>query len=316
MGVERLTLPTTGGRLWRTVRDPIANALNGLHGAPYECRLGGGTALAARWRHRDSFDIDLTVATRVNLRSLPDDFEETMRRMGGKPEYLVGRWVVTFDIGQVDLTALDPCPSRGQETAMVDGEPMIVLSNAQILHGKLERASRSPVRDVFDVIVAGRRDPDALAIAVNCRNRMDAEAICVGWEKSNAMLQREADSQLLGLADGDRDHRDIGRRGAAALDGAIYRHVTVDSDHGLTVIETRTRSGRARRFEIPPNEIDVAFAVNGLDDHFRQNVMGGERMRDAAREASDAREEAALHWRTGQTAPALQERTARPPRTS
>ncbi len=316
MGVERLTLPTTGGRLWEAVRGPIANALNGLHGAPYECRLGGGTALAARWRHRDSFDIDLTVATRANLRSLPDDFEEAMRRLGGEPEYLVGRWVVTFDIGQVDLAALDPCPSRGQETAMVDGEPMTVLSNAQILHGKLERASRSPVRDVFDVIVAGERDPDALAIAINCRNRMDAEAICVGWEKSNATLQLEADSQILGLADGDEDHSDIGRRGAAALDGAIYRHVTVDSDRSLTVIETRTRNGRPRRLEIPSHEIDEAFAVNGLDDYFRQNVMGGERMRDAAREVGDAGGEAALHWRTGQAAPILQENTAPRPRTS
>ena len=96
----------------------------------------------------------------------------------------------------------------------------------------------APFETSLDVIVAGERDPEALAIAINCRNRMDAEAICVGWEKSNAMLQREADSQIRGLADGDEDHRDIGRRGAAALDGAIYRHVTVDSDQGLTVIET------------------------------------------------------------------------------
>ena len=223
--------------------------------------------------------------------------------------------MVTFDTGQVDLAALDPCPSRGHESAMVDGEPIIVLSNAQILHGKLERASRSPVRDVFDVIVAGERDPDALAIAVNCRNRMDAEAICVGREKSNVMLQREADSQILGLADGDEDHSDIGRRGAAALDGAIYRHVTVDSDQNLTVIQTRTRSGRPRRLEVPPDEIDEAFAVNGLDEYFRQNVMGGERMRESARGAGDAREEATLHWRTGQAAPTLQQRTARRPRT-
>ena len=224
--------------------------------------------------------------------------------------------MVTFDTAQVDLAALDPCPSRGQETAMVDGEPMIVLSNAQILHGKLERASRSPVRDVFDVIVAEKRDPDALAIAINCRNRMDAEAICVGWEKSSAMLQREAESQLLGLANEHKSHRDIGRRGAAALDGAIYCHVTVHSDQGLTIIEIRTRSGRPRRLEIPPHEIDEAFAVNGLDDYFRQNVMGGERMRDAAREASDAGEEAALLWQTGQTAPTLRERTAGRPRTT
>lgn len=89
---------------------------------------------------------------------------------------------------------------------------------------------------------------------------MDAEAICVGREKSNAVLQRDADSQLQSLADGDEDHLDIGRRGAAALEGAIYRHVRVDSDQGLTVIETRTRSGQPRRLEIPPHEIDEAFA--------------------------------------------------------
>lgn len=170
---------------------------------------------------------------------------------------------------------------------------------------------------------AGRRNrarremaPPGQAIAINCRNRMDAEVICVGWEKSSAMLQREADSQLLGLADRDEDHSDIGRRGAAALDGAIYRHVTVDSDQGLTVIETLTRSGRSRRLEIRPDEIDEAFAVNGLDDHFRQNVMGGERMRDAARETSEARNAAPLHWRTGQTAPTLAKRTPPRPRTN
>ena len=41
---------------------------------------------------------------------------------------------------------------------------------------------------------------------------------------------------------------------------------------------------------------DEAFAVNGLDDYFRQNFMCDERMRDAAGAASDAHEEAALHW--------------------
>ena len=33
----------------------IAEALANLHGGPYRFRLGGGTTLAARWKHRDSF---------------------------------------------------------------------------------------------------------------------------------------------------------------------------------------------------------------------------------------------------------------------
>ena len=42
------------------------------------------------------------------------------------------------------------------------------MSNAQILCGKLKnRALRAPVRDLFDVAVAARRDPRALTIAAN-----------------------------------------------------------------------------------------------------------------------------------------------------
>ena len=127
MGDEVLTLATTGGRLWRAVRQPIAACLAGLHGGPHECRLGGGTTLAARWRHRDSFDIDLTVSRGASLSSLGADFERTMERLGGKVEYLVGRWKLDFGTGQVDLAQLEPCPARGQRTAVVDGEPFTVL---------------------------------------------------------------------------------------------------------------------------------------------------------------------------------------------
>ena len=92
MGDEVLTLATSGGGLWRAVRRPIAACLAELHGGPYECRLGGGTTLAARWRHRDSFDIDLTVSRGASLSSLGADFERTMERLGGKVAGRPARW--------------------------------------------------------------------------------------------------------------------------------------------------------------------------------------------------------------------------------
>ena len=107
---EVLTLNTTGGRLWRTVREPIADALAGLDEGPHECRLGGGTTLAARWHHRDSFDVDLTVSRRANLGDLRVNFEQTMAALGGEAEYRPGRWTIRFEAGQVDLARLDPCP--------------------------------------------------------------------------------------------------------------------------------------------------------------------------------------------------------------
>lgn len=47
MGDELLTLATTGGRLRRAVRQPIAAFLAELDGGPHDCRLGGGPMNAA-----------------------------------------------------------------------------------------------------------------------------------------------------------------------------------------------------------------------------------------------------------------------------
>ena len=307
MGDEVLTLATTGGRLWRTVRQPITVFLAELHGGPHECRLGGGTTLAARWRHRDSVDIDLTVSRGANLLSLGTDFKRTMERLGGKVDYFVGRWKIDFGIGQVDLAQLEPCPARGQRTAVVDGEPFTVLSTAQILHGKLERATRSPVRDVFDIIKASRLDGQALAIALNCRSRLEVETICLAWEKSNTAFEKVADEQLAGVPEAMRENpATLGDEGAAALQDALYHRVTVRTEEQLTVVETETRGGLTRRITMAPDEIDREFAVNGLDEHFRHNEMFGERLREAARQAVTAPRQGTLCWESGQPVPALQ----------
>lgn len=164
---EVLTLRTSGGRLWRTVREPLAACLGELHGGPYECRLGGGTILAARWRHRDSFDVDLTVSPGAILGSLRPRLDEAMAALGGAADYRRGQWKIDFDAGQVDLSSLQPYPVGAQRTAIVDDEPFIVLSTSQILNGKLERASRSPVRDVFENnVLGGERMRDVARIAV------------------------------------------------------------------------------------------------------------------------------------------------------
>ena len=82
---------TSARRLWELVHRPIGHALAELDGGPHEFRLGGDTALAARWHHRDSFDIDLVVDRTVPLRELANPsnpFDLTMRALGGTPEYL------------------------------------------------------------------------------------------------------------------------------------------------------------------------------------------------------------------------------------
>ena len=74
----------------------------------------------------------------------------------------------TFPNGKLDLVEMDPHISVGHALAAVDGKPMEVYSNAQILCGKLEgRGNRLPERDIFDLAVAEELDVAALTAAVN-----------------------------------------------------------------------------------------------------------------------------------------------------
>ena len=55
--MAKLDLPTGPAELLEAVRKPLGHHLGGEH----HMRLDGGTALAARWRHRPSTDVDLFV---------------------------------------------------------------------------------------------------------------------------------------------------------------------------------------------------------------------------------------------------------------
>ena len=179
--MERLTLPLPARGVWLRVRSLLGPALERLGPEAGPWKIGGGTVLAARWSHRESVDLDVTVNAGSAMPALfagpTNDFEAQLRQRGGS-SFTVDRdrCTIRFSTGKLDLSALDPIPSDGHVDALVDGEPAVVLSTAQILCGKLQRATRSPVRDVFDVVVAGKLDPHALAIAANTRTARELEA--------------------------------------------------------------------------------------------------------------------------------------------
>ncbi len=308
---EVLTLRTTAGPLWRLVRKAVAECLAELPGAPHECRLGGGTTLAARFQHRDSFDIDLTTGPGTNLGYLRPRLEEALTKLGGRPRYRDDHLKIDFGTGLLDVSKLQPRPAGAQQTAIVDGEPFVVLSNAQILHGKMERAARAPVRDVFDVIKADQLDPDALAIAVNARTRVAAELVCMSWEKANSRFGREADEQLLGVPESMQDDPErLGLRAAASAQGAIYQRVALHTEGDRTIIETETRHGSPNRIELAPDELDRGFALNGLNEYFYYNVLGGDRLLECARSAVADPSLPPVEWETGRVAPTPPTRAA------
>ncbi len=315
MGREELTLSVTAGLLWERVHQAIADALAHLHSGPHRFQLGGGTALAARWKHRDSFDLDLGVGRDVPLRDLGEpgsQFRQTMADLGGTATYHARQWIVEFDAGEVDLVQLSPIPPGAEREALVNGHPAMVLDSAQILHGKLERADDALVRDVFDLIKANEHDPRALAAAVNCRSLYDTEVTALTLENADANLERDARTQLVGAGEID-DPATLGTRAGAALRGAVYRDVTIWAEGEQAIVECRTYSGGIHRTAMAAGEIDRRLDESGIGHHLRASAFGATRIREALHDACRTGVGRQKVWETGMAPPAVTDR--RPGRT-
>ena len=315
MGRETLTLSTTGGHLWDRVHKAIADALANLHGGPYRFRLGGGTTLAARWNHRDSFDLDFAVGRDVPLRDLAEPgnpFRQTMGNLGGTATYHERQWIIEFDAGEVDLVQLSPIPPGAEREALVNGHPAMVLDSSQILHGKLERADDALVRDVFDLIKANEHDPKALATAVNCRSRYDTEVTALTLEHADATLERDARTQLVGAGEIDGPAT-LGTQAGTALRGAVYRHVAIWTEGEQAIIECRTNSGAIHRTAIASGEVDRRLAESGVGHYLGASAFGASRIREALHDACRTGVGHRKVWESGTTPPAFTDR--RPGRT-
>ena len=61
---------------------------------------------------------------------------------------------------------------------------MAVQSTAQILRGKLQRTGTLAARDIFDIKLAAKRDPTAIAIALNVLGEKDFERRMRAWTET------------------------------------------------------------------------------------------------------------------------------------
>lgn len=125
--VEELTLPEPAGRLWLEIHGLIERTFAQQGG----CRLGGGTLLAARWKHRISVDIDLTIEPMGrrpqeirNLIREENPFWREIERLGcGEPSAPSGHRIrIPFNESTLDISVLDAHPGAGEHQATVNGK--------------------------------------------------------------------------------------------------------------------------------------------------------------------------------------------------
>lgn len=136
--------------------------------------LGGGTALAARWQHRRSTDIDLFMEA-ADFQELYGKLETSLNKATGLLTWHDGPgWCRgSFAEGEFSIATTPPLINRDQaEGRDVDGKWGITLEYPdEILAKKLRLRiygnGEFVVRDCYDLVTAAEEYPDVLECALS-----------------------------------------------------------------------------------------------------------------------------------------------------
>ena len=138
---------------------------------PEELLLGGGTALATRWQHRDSFDIDLFTSQATFTEAIYDQCARFEARVGELPLSRIATvgmegCTVYCEHGRVEIVACHPQTKQSRSPDRTS-DPVIALeTNLEILAKKLHRRilahGRIVPRDLYDMAVARHLEPETM----------------------------------------------------------------------------------------------------------------------------------------------------------
>ena len=157
--------------------------------------LSGGTILAARIGHRSSTDIDVRLTSDGALCDILRNAEalarldDALRNTGlecvrQRPPLQI---VYGGHAGELDLFEGILAPPENVHWATIDGTPVAVASNRQIMAGKLVgRGARAPVRDIIDLAVTADADREACEGAINATPYDVLAALPTIWKAREA----------------------------------------------------------------------------------------------------------------------------------
>lgn len=152
--------------------------------------LGGGTALAALWRHRHSTDIDLFMdvsAFRVVVmddgrkRALEDALDRAVRpdflevRRGGLLKVLCGEGELGLYVPPSPIKAAPPV-DWVHGTSVPLERPATIL--ARKVHGRMIERSDLLLRDLYDLAAASELAPDDLQTVLDSVSDEDRLSLC------------------------------------------------------------------------------------------------------------------------------------------
>ena len=242
-----MKLPEPVRRAWVGHRETLLRIAGEKAGG--RLLIGGGTILASRWGHRLSEDIDVLLPDRdVVSDTHPGGPNDLARATGGQIE---GKWrdriKVRVEHGLLEC-AMQPELRGLEQKTTVEEETATVLSTAQILRGKLNRAHRGLARDAFDLVAAAQAEPRALQHAVNALDKLESDLVRKNLQNANADIADAAAEALHGVAKAfETDASRLGIDAAQAVEDSLYTRVRIVLDAESIHIERWTAGGEQPR---------------------------------------------------------------------
>ena len=288
---DQLTIGGGVGERWTTTRNTIDKALRQLD-PEVEYRLGGGTVLATQWNHRTSYDIDIQVSP-VDLEGLDKPefewFRTAVENWGGTPRFYrrTGLYEIAFGVGprapKMQLWRHEAEFKSGHRTLNVNGEPVLVLSNSQILRGKIERAQMALPRDLFDIVTASRRDPESLSAAANAISQERVIELSSAWRLNHGRIGRNAREQIDGLP-GQSGLEPYALAGAAghALENACYRDLRIRTAGQRIQVEASTYGGLDHNWTTTLENAEQNLEARGINAHLERKIRDPAALQRAA----------------------------------
>lgn len=242
--------------------------------------------LATQWQHRESTDIDLKLDPKSGLMLLnpryDPSFDEKMVALGcERPLHQKDQIIIPVGKeGKIDLFEGPTVPGKGHYAAEVQGHDEQVLSNAQILAGKvIGRGFESPTRDVYDLAIAAETDPVALEIAINCIPEATWQETLVRWREAAPSHARAAKEQLRNVPpQWEHVAEDPASAAIERGKGRRYTRLTIEWNNGQLEIKTECadQRERLRRIDTVTREgIADELERCGVNEYLNSRTGGG-----------------------------------------
>ena len=193
---EKLKLTEPSSMLWSAIRDRLDRLRQSYETRPESWMMGGGSILAARWRHRQSDDIDLTTSANWQIEGLDrrdsNVFTEAMKPFGGSlTGYRKGSIRMSFPHGRLHVYKVPPSPAAGNAVAAIDDRLKQLSPDTPL---------EVPVSELVDTAIAALNDA--------CYETIDIEpaapgrpaqviTVTVGGESRRIQITRAAIDQTL-----------------------------------------------------------------------------------------------------------------------